>query len=75
VLTFVVPWSARYHASQASYISIFIFLQALYNNKGYHSQPVFLNAMDNAILRHYLPGPENPGAYGESNKGWSLLDL
>jgi hypothetical protein len=41
----------------------------LYNNKGYHSQPVFLNAMDNAILRHYLPGPENPGAYGESNKG------
>ncbi|CAB3983284.1 ATP-binding cassette sub-family A member 2 isoform X4 [Paramuricea clavata] len=41
-------------------------VKALYNNKGYHSQPVFLNAMDNAILRHYLPGPENPGAYGIS---------
>lgn len=38
----------------------------MYNNKGYHSQPVFLNAMDNAVLRHYLPhNGDNRGAYGK----------
>uniref|UniRef100_A0A803SKP8 ATP-binding cassette sub-family A member 2 n=1 Tax=Anolis carolinensis TaxID=28377 RepID=A0A803SKP8_ANOCA len=39
--------------------------QAHYNNKGYHSMPTFLNALNNAILRANLPKSRgNPAAYG-----------
>uniref|UniRef100_A0A803T1K2 ATP-binding cassette sub-family A member 2 n=1 Tax=Anolis carolinensis TaxID=28377 RepID=A0A803T1K2_ANOCA len=41
--------------------------QAHYNNKGYHSMPTFLNALNNAILRANLPKSRgNPAAYGET---------
>ncbi|MBN3323823.1 ABCA2 protein, partial [Atractosteus spatula] len=37
----------------------------LYNNKGYHSMPTYLNALNNAILRANLPKSRgNPAAYG-----------
>ncbi|KFW82738.1 ATP-binding cassette sub-family A member 2, partial [Manacus vitellinus] len=36
-----------------------------YNNKGYHSMPTYLNALNNAILRANLPKSKgNPAAYG-----------
>lgn len=36
-----------------------------FNHKGYHSVPVFLNAINNAILRANLPASKgNPAAYG-----------
>uniref|UniRef100_A0A4W5P9A0 ATP-binding cassette sub-family A member 2 n=1 Tax=Hucho hucho TaxID=62062 RepID=A0A4W5P9A0_9TELE len=39
--------------------------QVLYNNKGYHSMPTYLNVLNNAILRANLPpGKGNPAAYG-----------
>ncbi|XP_041855370.1 ATP-binding cassette sub-family A member 2 isoform X4 [Melanotaenia boesemani] len=39
--------------------------QVLYNNKGYHSMPVYLNVLNNAILRANLPSSKgNPAAYG-----------
>ncbi|XP_072287523.1 ATP-binding cassette sub-family A member 2 isoform X4 [Pyxicephalus adspersus] len=39
--------------------------QAFYNNKGYHSMPTYLNALNNAILRANLPASRgNPAAYG-----------
>ncbi|KAG9470406.1 hypothetical protein GDO78_017820 [Eleutherodactylus coqui] len=39
--------------------------QAFYNNKGYHSMPVYLNALNNAILRANLPTSKgNRAAYG-----------
>uniref|UniRef100_A0A8C8DUJ1 ATP-binding cassette, sub-family A (ABC1), member 2 n=1 Tax=Oryzias sinensis TaxID=183150 RepID=A0A8C8DUJ1_9TELE len=39
--------------------------QALYNNKGYHSMPTYLNVLNNAILRANLPPSKgNPAAYG-----------
>ncbi|XP_029367229.1 ATP-binding cassette sub-family A member 2 isoform X4 [Echeneis naucrates] len=39
--------------------------QALYNNKGYHSMPTYLNVLNNAILRANLPASKgNPAAYG-----------
>ncbi|XP_069039700.1 ATP-binding cassette sub-family A member 2 [Lepisosteus oculatus] len=39
--------------------------QVLYNNKGYHSMPTYLNALNNAILRANLPKSQgNPAAYG-----------
>ncbi|XP_064420182.1 ATP-binding cassette sub-family A member 2 [Latimeria chalumnae] len=39
--------------------------QVFYNNKGYHSMPTFLNALNNAILRANLPKSKgNPAAYG-----------
>lgn len=41
-------------------------LQVFYNNKGYHSMPTYLNALNNAILRANLPKSKgNPAAYGE----------
>lgn len=41
-------------------------LQVLYNNKGYHSMPTYLNSLNNAILRANLPKSKgNPAAYGE----------
>lgn len=40
--------------------------QVFYNNKGYHSMPTYLNALNNAILRANLPKSKgNPAAYGE----------
>uniref|UniRef100_A0AAY4B7N1 ATP-binding cassette sub-family A member 2 n=1 Tax=Denticeps clupeoides TaxID=299321 RepID=A0AAY4B7N1_9TELE len=39
--------------------------QVLYNNKGYHSMPTYLNVLNNAILRANLPANKgNPAAYG-----------
>lgn len=39
--------------------------QVLYNNKGYHSMPTYLNSLNNAILRANLPKNKgNPAAYG-----------
>ncbi|AWP06485.1 putative ATP-binding cassette sub-family A member 2 [Scophthalmus maximus] len=39
--------------------------QVLYNNKGYHSMPTYLNVLNNAILRANLPASKgNPAAYG-----------
>ncbi|XP_056394149.1 ATP-binding cassette sub-family A member 2 isoform X1 [Hyla sarda] len=39
--------------------------QAFYNNKGYHSMPTYLNALNNAILRANLPASKgNRAAYG-----------
>ncbi|NXK80388.1 ABCA2 protein, partial [Amazona guildingii] len=39
--------------------------QVFYNNKGYHSMPTYLNALNNAILRANLPKSKgNPAAYG-----------
>ncbi|KAM8934426.1 ATP-binding cassette sub-family A member 2 isoform 1-T1 [Pelodytes ibericus] len=42
--------------------------QAFYNNKGYHSMPTYLNALNNAILRANLGNLKkskgNPAAYG-----------
>uniref|UniRef100_A0A671NWR4 ATP-binding cassette sub-family A member 2 n=1 Tax=Sinocyclocheilus anshuiensis TaxID=1608454 RepID=A0A671NWR4_9TELE len=39
--------------------------QVLYNNKGYHSMPTYLNVLNNAILRANLPSSKgNPAAYG-----------
>ncbi|KAK3577511.1 hypothetical protein CHS0354_026468 [Potamilus streckersoni] len=36
-----------------------------YNNKGYHSMPVYLNTLNNAVLRANLPKSKgNPAAYG-----------
>lgn len=36
-----------------------------FNHKGYHSMPVYLNALNNAILRANLPASKgNPAAYG-----------
>lgn len=47
----------------------FFSLQVLYNNKGYHSMPTYLNVLNNAILRANLPKSKgNPAAYGET--GW-----
>lgn len=41
-------------------------LQVLYNNKGYHSMPTYLNVLNNAILRANLPlSKGNPAAYGK----------
>ena len=43
-----------------------LLLQVFYNNKGYHSMPTYLNALNNAILRANLPKSKgNPAAYGE----------
>lgn len=48
-----------------SYHSSLLF-QVFYNNKGYHSMPTYLNALNNAILRANLPKSKgNPAAYGE----------
>ncbi|KAM8886615.1 ATP-binding cassette sub-family A member 2 [Spinachia spinachia] len=39
--------------------------QVLYNNKGYHSMPTYLNVLNNAIMRANLPASKgNPAAYG-----------
>ncbi|XP_028297047.1 uncharacterized protein LOC114458869 isoform X2 [Gouania willdenowi] len=39
--------------------------QVLYNNRGYHSMPTYLNVLNNAILRTNLPPSKgNPAAYG-----------
>ncbi|KFV77833.1 ATP-binding cassette sub-family A member 2, partial [Struthio camelus australis] len=39
--------------------------QVFYNNKGYHSMPTYLNALNNAILRANLPKSKgNPASYG-----------
>lgn len=46
-----------------------LLLQVFYNNKGYHSMPTYLNALNNAILRANLPKSKgNPAAYGENLK-------
>lgn len=43
-------------------------LQVLYNNKGYHSMPTYLNVLNNAILRANLPlSKGNPAAYGKNS--------
>ena len=47
--------------------------QVLYNNKGYHSMPTYLNVLNNAILRANLPSSKgNPAAYG--NYIWYNMD-
>ncbi|TRY81949.1 hypothetical protein DNTS_013397 [Danionella cerebrum] len=51
-------------SSQAK-LHFFLALQVLYNNKGYHSMPTYLNVLNNAILRANLPSSKgNPAAYG-----------
>lgn len=48
--------------------AFFLSLQVLYNNKGYHSMPTYLNVLNNAILRANLPlSKGNPAAYGENS--------
>ena len=47
-------------------LSLLYVLQTWFNNKGYHSMPVFLNTLNNAILRANLPKRKgHPSAYGE----------
>ncbi|XP_076818416.1 ATP-binding cassette sub-family A member 2-like isoform X1 [Clavelina lepadiformis] len=39
--------------------------QVIYNHKGYHSMPIYLNVFNNALLRANLPKSKgNPAAYG-----------
>lgn len=46
-------------------------MQVLYNNKGYHSMPTYLNVLNNAILRANLPAAKgNPAAYGNKGPAW-----
>lgn len=48
--------------------AFFLSLQVLYNNKGYHSMPTYLNVLNNAILRANLPlSKGNPAAYGKNS--------
>lgn len=52
------------------YKCLFYFVTSLwqvwFNHKGFHSMPVYLNALNNAILRANLPPSKgNPSAYGE----------
>ena len=37
---------------------------AYYNNKGFHSSPAYLNALNNARLRSHLKGGQRPTDYG-----------
>lgn len=49
--------------------------QVLYNNKGYHSMPTYLNSLNNAILRANLPKSKgNPAAYGKESQGRGMGD-
>ncbi len=44
---------------------VFICEQVRYSVKGYHSMPVYINVLNNAILRANLPaGKGDPSAYG-----------
>uniref|UniRef100_A0A8C4U5Z7 ATP-binding cassette sub-family A member 2 n=1 Tax=Falco tinnunculus TaxID=100819 RepID=A0A8C4U5Z7_FALTI len=57
--------SAMGPALATSHHSSLLLLQVFYNNKGYHSMPTYLNALNNAILRANLPKSKgNPAAYG-----------
>ncbi|KAA8578520.1 hypothetical protein FQN60_007312, partial [Etheostoma spectabile] len=48
--------------------------QVLYNNKGYHSMPTYLNVLNNAILRANLPASKgNPAAYGNYIRNYILI--
>uniref|UniRef100_A0A8C5AUX1 ATP-binding cassette, sub-family A (ABC1), member 2 n=1 Tax=Gadus morhua TaxID=8049 RepID=A0A8C5AUX1_GADMO len=50
--------------------------QVLYNNKGYHSMPTYLNVLNNAILRANLPPSKgNPAAYGKNINSLTTLHL
>ena len=47
------------------YIGISVFRQAIYNSKGWHAMPTYVNAINNAVLRANLPKSRgNPAAYG-----------
>lgn len=64
------PIPPSQYISGPSSLAIFhcssLLLQVFYNNKGYHSMPTYLNALNNAILRANLPKSKgNPAAYGE----------
>lgn len=49
-------------------------VQVLYNNKGYHSMPTYLNVLNNAILRANLPASRgNPAAYGNRRAAGAAL--
>lgn len=51
-------------------------VQVLYNNKGYHSMPTYLNVLNNAILRANLPASKgNPAAYGKNKLRTPLCDV
>jgi len=42
-----------------------LFHQVWFDNKGYHALPIYLNALNNAILRANLPKDKgNEAAYG-----------
>uniref|UniRef100_A0A4W3GUY2 ATP-binding cassette sub-family A member 2 n=1 Tax=Callorhinchus milii TaxID=7868 RepID=A0A4W3GUY2_CALMI len=56
------PFSPRLGVNLYRYL---VLRDAFYNNKGYHSMPTYLNALNNAILRANLPKTKgNPAGYG-----------
>lgn len=68
-----VPWHLALCTGTLRLVSFsesLAILQVLYNNKGYHSMPTYLNSLNNAILRANLPKNKgNPAAYGEESQG------
>ncbi|MBN3299367.1 ABCA2 protein, partial [Amia calva] len=55
----------EWQVSVSGVLPVALSLQVFYNNKGYHSMPTYLNALNNAILRANLPKSKgNPAAYG-----------
>lgn len=58
-------WSGQIWTTKWTDTDIPPCVQVLYNNKGYHSMPTYLNVLNNAILRANLPVSKgNPAAYG-----------
>lgn len=69
-LGFGAPGPKLSNSRLLSLSEVFAPPQVLYNNKGYHSMPTYLNSLNNAILRANLPKSKgNPAAYGKENLG------